>query len=193
MNEAPIGRGGGIYVRPGRWTAQRALTELPETTGMTIEVLDGSLVVSPRPSTRHQAALRELSYPLNQAARRVGLAVYPEIDLVCGEDLIVPDVTVIPRPDEDQAWVSAADAVLVVDVMSAGTERKDRIVHPQVYAREKIRHYLRVEFRGEAPVLFLHELVDGEYRPVVVAPAGTPFVMREPFDFTIDPAQLLEH
>lgn len=41
-------------------------------------------------------------------------------------------------------------------------------------------------------MFLLHELVDGEYRPVVVAPAGTLFVMREPFDFSVDPAQLID-
>jgi len=192
MSEAPVGRGDGVYVAPGRWTAQRAVVELPETTGMTIEVLDGSLVVSPRPSTRHQAALRELLYELHRAARRVGLAAYPEINMVCGDDLTSPDIVVIRPPDEEKVWVPAQDAVLVVEIMSAGSKRKDRFEYPQVAAREKIGHFLRVEFRGEDPVFFLHELVDGEYRPAVVAPAGTPFVMREPFDFSIDPARLVE-
>ncbi|HET8658108.1 MAG TPA: Uma2 family endonuclease [Micromonosporaceae bacterium] len=187
-----VWRGDGIYVRPGRWTAQRAVAELPVTTGMTIEVLDGSLVVSPCPSTRHQAALRELAHPLRQAARCAGLAAYPQVDLVCGEDLTCPDIVVVRPLGEERDWVPAADTVLVVEIMSAGSRRKDRFEHPQVYAREKIPHFLRVELRGEDPVFFLHELVGGEYRPVVVAPAGTRFVMREPFDFTIDPAQLVE-
>jgi hypothetical protein len=37
-----------MHIFGGRWTAQRALAELPETTIVTIEVVDGSLVVSPR-------------------------------------------------------------------------------------------------------------------------------------------------
>ncbi len=45
----------GMLVTGGRWTAQRALDELPETPEMIVEVFAGSLLVSPRPSRRHQA------------------------------------------------------------------------------------------------------------------------------------------
>ena len=41
------------------------------------------------------------------------------------------------------------------------------------------------------PTIALFELIDGEYRPVAAAAAGTRFVMREPFEFSIDPAELL--
>jgi hypothetical protein len=182
----------GLYVGPGRWTAQRALSELPETSGMTIEVFDGSLVVSPRPSTRHQAALRELTYLLHQAARAAGYAAYPEINVVCGEDLTIPDIAVIRQPDEERIWVPADDVVLAVEIMSDGTKRKDRFTHPDIYAREKVKYFMRVEFRKNVPVIFLHELADEGYRPVVAAPAGTTFTMREPFAFEIDPARLVD-
>lgn len=41
------------------------------------------------------------------------------------------------------------------------------------------------------PTIALYELTEGEYRPVAAAAAGTRFVMREPFEFSIDPADLL--
>jgi Uma2 family endonuclease len=192
MAQAAVEYDDRLLVGPGRWTAQRALKELPETSGMTIEVLDGRLVVSPRPSTRHQGALRELLFALHPAAKRAGLAAYPEINLVCDEDLTSPDLTVIRPTKDERVWVPASEAVMVVEIMSTGSKRKDRHTHPEVYAREKIRYYMRVEFRKGVPVIFLHELVDGEYRPVVVAPAGTTFTMREPFDFAIDPAVLAD-
>ncbi|MFI7429284.1 hypothetical protein ACIBPB_20040 [Micromonospora sp. NPDC049836] len=37
----------------------------------------------------------------------------------------------------------------------------------------------------------LFELADGEYRPLAAAAAGTMFVMKRPFEFTIDPGELL--
>lgn len=42
------------------------------------------------------------------------------------------------------------------------------------------------------PAIVLYELVDGEYRPVSAAAAGTTFVMKDPFEFSIDPAALLD-
>jgi len=39
--------------------------------------------------------------------------------------------------------------------------------------------------------MVLHQLVDDEYQPLVAAAAGTEFVMKEPFAFTLDPAEIL--
>jgi Uma2 family endonuclease len=181
-----------FHVPPGRWTAQRALAELPETTEMTIEVIDGSLVMTPRPELKHARAIRDLAYLMHQSARTAGMQALPEINLVVGEDLTSPDITVAGGAAADGVWLDASVAVLVVEIMSSGSRRKDRIERPAIYAEAGIRHYLRVEFRGEDPVMLLHELVDGEYRPIVVAAAGTTFTMHEPFEFAIDPAELLD-
>jgi hypothetical protein len=42
------------------------------------------------------------------------------------------------------------------------------------------------------PGLVLHELIDGEYQPLVAAAAGGTFAMTEPFAFAIGPADLLD-
>jgi Uma2 family endonuclease len=184
---------GGLFVPYGRWTAQRALAELPEVAEVTIEVCDGSLVVSPRPSAQHQVALRELGYLLNRAARTAGLQALPEVNLVLGDDLAIPDITVVPRSTENRVWFDSAETVLVVEIMSPNHKHKDRIEMPHKYAQFGIRYYMRVEFRRDVPVIFLHELSDSnEYRPIVAAPAGTTFAMRDPFEFEIDPVELLD-
>jgi hypothetical protein len=51
--------------------------------------------------------------------------------------------------------------------------------------------FLRVDLRTHVPTLALIELTEWEYRPVAAAAAGTRFVMREPFEFSIDPGHLL--
>src|SRR2546430_12958853 len=184
---------GGIFVPHGRWTAQRALAELPEVAESTIEVFDGSLVVSPRPDGGHQRALRVLAYKLDAAARVAALEALPEINLVLGEDLASPDITLVPRVENPGVRFDAAEAAMVVEIMSPNHKRKDRIERPGVYARNGIPYYMRVEFRGDDPVIFLHRLTDaGEYRPIVSAPAGKTFTMAEPFAFEIDPAELLD-
>ncbi|MBM0234096.1 hypothetical protein JNW91_20955 [Micromonospora sp. STR1_7] len=52
--------------------------------------------------------------------------------------------------------------------------------------------FLRVDLRNRVPTMALFELVDGEYRPLAAAAAESTFAMREPFDFSIDPAELLD-
>ncbi len=42
------------------------------------------------------------------------------------------------------------------------------------------------------PTIALLELVDGEYRPLAAAAAGTTFGTNRPLDFSVDPADLLD-
>src|SRR5262249_10365582 len=138
-----------FYVSPGYWTVQRALEELPETPEFTIEVFDGSLVVSPRPSTEPQFGLGELCHSRNRAAREIGLVAYAEINLVLGEDLASPDITVVRRIGKKRVWVDARDAVLVVEIMSPNHKWKDRRDRPDKYAEFEIPYYMRVELQGD--------------------------------------------
>ena len=182
----------GIFVRHGKWTAQRALAELPAVAESVIEVVAGSLVLSPRPDRRHQAVITRLCHALDEAARRVGLTALPELELVVGEDLACPDVSVVnPAGEPARAWVDAAQVVLVAEIMPQRADRQCRFVRPERYANAGIGHYLRVEFRGPDPVIFLRERVGRDFRLVGAASAGTPFAMREPFPFELDPAELV--
>ncbi|MGC3860203.1 hypothetical protein ACPSM1_08455 [Micromonospora chersina] len=62
---------------------------------------------------------------------------------------------------------------------------------PREYAAVGVPYFLRVDLRNRVPTIALYELFEGEYRPLAAAAAGTSFVMRKPFEFTIDPADLL--
>jgi Uma2 family endonuclease len=182
----------GVWVEPGRWTADRALTELPETTEMIIEVFDGSLVVSPRPAKRHQVVLRELGYLLHRAARPAGFEALPEINLKLGDDLADPDITVVRHQPGNRVWFDAAEAVLLVEIMSPDQTRLELVNRPRKYAKSKIPYYLRVEFDGDSPVMKLYRLTGAQYQLVVEGKAGATFAMREPFEFEVDPGDLLD-
>ncbi|MFJ6164630.1 hypothetical protein ACIQH6_05870 [Micromonospora orduensis] len=82
-------------------------------------------------------------------------------------------------------------AVLLGEIVSPGNRRKDIIDRPREYAAAAVPFFLRVDLRNRVPTIALYELTEGEYRPVAAAAAGTRFVMREPFEFSIDPADLL--
>ncbi|MFC7550171.1 Uma2 family endonuclease [Plantactinospora sp. GCM10030261] len=174
------------------WTARLALDLLPETNGPRIEVLSGSVIVTPHAGTDHQAVERELPYVLHRAARRAGYWVYPEINVVSGSDLFIPDIAVLRAPGGGRSSVKITEAVLLAEVVSAGTRRKDVIDRPRQYAAAGVPFFLRVDLRNRVPAIALFELVEGEYRPVAAAAAGNTFVMREPFEFSIDPAELLD-
>ncbi|GIJ77045.1 Endonuclease, Uma2 family (restriction endonuclease fold) [Micromonospora phaseoli] len=174
------------------WTAQLALDLLPETNGPKVEVLSGSVIVTPHAGIDHQSVERELPYLLHRAARRAGLWVYPEINVVSGKDLFIPDIAVLTRSGGGRSAVDIATAVLLGEIVSPGNRRKDVIDRPREYAAAGVPFFLRVDLRNRVPTVALLELVDGEYRPLAAAAAGTTFVMNRPFDFSVDPADLLD-
>jgi Uma2 family endonuclease len=146
--------------------------------------------VSPRPSRRHQRAIRELCYRLNQAAEAVGLEALPEINLVVGDELTAPDILVVDDPGGIGVWTSVERALLVVEILSPSDRQPRRVLHRQVYADGGIPWFLSVEFRRVGPVMTLYRLLAQEYETVLSAQPGEAFAMVEPFAFSIDPADL---
>ena len=174
------------------WTAELALDLLPETNGPKVEVFRGSVIVTPHAGFDHQAAERELPYLLHRAARTVGLWAYPECNIVSGDNLFIPDFAVLRCSGGGKTFVSIAEAVLLGEIVSRGNRRKDIIDRPREYAAAGVPYYLRVDFRNRVPALVLHELADGEYQPLVAAAAGGTFAIKEPFEFSINPEDLLD-
>ncbi|MFG1913594.1 Uma2 family endonuclease [Micromonospora sp. NPDC048898] len=173
------------------WTAQLALDLLPETNGPKVEVLSGSVIVTPHAGYDHQDAELDLAYLLKQAARRAKLWLYLETNIVSGEDLFIPDIVILDSPGGGRTTMDIGHAALLGEIVSPGNRRKDIIDRPREYAAAAVPFFLRVDLRNRVPTIALYELAEGEYRPVAAAAAGTRFVMREPFEFSIDPADLL--
>ena len=174
------------------WTAQMAIDLLPENNGPKVEVFGGSVLVSPHAGLDHQAAERQLSFLLHQAARSAGMWAYPEANVISGDDLFIPDFVVVRRSGGGRVSVSISDVEVIGEIVSGGSRRKDLIDRPREYAAGGVPFFLRADFRNRVPALTLLELVDGEYRPIVAAAAGATFTMTRPFPFQIDPADLLD-
>ncbi|SCL33692.1 Putative restriction endonuclease [Micromonospora pallida] len=176
----------------GPWTAALALELLPETNGPKAEVLNGNVIVTPHAGVDHQSVERELPYLLKQAARRAGLWVYHAVNITSGTDLFIPDFVVLTVSGGGRRTMPISDAVLLGEIVSPGNRRKDVIDRPREYAAAGVPFFLRVDLRNRVPTLALYELVEGEYRPLAAAAAGTTFQMVRPFEFAIDPATLLD-
>ncbi|MBQ0994383.1 Uma2 family endonuclease [Micromonospora sp. H61] len=178
--------------RSDAWTAGAALDLLPENSGPRVEVLRGCVVITPGSDLDRRTVQRELGYLLKQAARRARLWLYHEVNVVSDDDLFIPDIAVLKVPGGGRTAMSIGQAVLLGEIVSPGNRRKDVIDRPREYAAVGVPFFLRVDLRNRVPTMALLELVDGEYRPLAAAAAGSTFAMREPFDFSIDPAELLD-
>ncbi|MGX1617154.1 Uma2 family endonuclease [Micromonospora chalcea] len=169
------------------WTAAAALDLLPENNGPRIEVLRGCVIVTPGSGVDRRTAHLHLAYRIGVAARAAGWWGCRSVNLVSGDDLFIPDLVVLRRPAGGLRAVIVADALLVGEIAPSGV-----IDRPREYAAAGVPYFLRVDLRNRVPALALYELVEGEYRPLAAAAAGTTFVMREPFEFSVDPADLLD-
>ncbi|WP_181773104.1 Uma2 family endonuclease [Amycolatopsis pittospori] len=139
---------------------------LPETPEHRVEVVEGALLVSPRPLYFHQRAVNRLTYWLDEQTSP-DLSAMGEAEMVvtlAPLTVRVPDVLVTSAlvADENPARASAEDARLVIEVLSEGTVRTDRVTKFSEYAEVGIEHYWIVDL--DAPVsMITYRLVDGEY------------------------------
>lgn len=151
------------------------------------EVLDGELVVSPRPRARHVAAATTLGEELGPPFRRGrggpgGWVFLDEAELHLGSDIIVPDLAGWRRerlPEVPDAPFIEVAPDWVGEVLSPSTSRFDRVHKRRIYAREGVRHYWLVD--PDARTLEVERL-DGDTYRVVLSAADGERVRAEPFD-----------
>jgi Uma2 family endonuclease len=174
---------------PEPWTEEEffALGETPNR----IELIDGSLWVSPAPSKRHQHIAYLLTVGLYTSAEQAGLLVLQDVNLrLAGGRIVQPDI-VVADTDDLGTTVEAAEARLVVEVVSPSNAGTDRLLKPQLYAAAGIGWYLRVEQPEDSVELHLHRLADGCYGRAEVAGPGQRLTSGEPFPFAVDVSSLL--
>jgi Uma2 family endonuclease len=156
-----------------------------------IELIDGSLWVGPAPSKRHQHIAFLLAMGLYAAAEQAGLLVLQDVNLrLAGGRILQPDI-VVADTDDAGTTVEAAEAKLVVEVVSPGNAGTDRLLKPQLYAAAGIGWYLRVEQPQDSVELHLERLAGDHYIPALVASPGQALVSEEPFPFELEIGSLL--
>jgi Uma2 family endonuclease len=112
------------------------------------EILDGELVLSPRPAMRHagaEGAIQGILWPSFDGGRPDpgGWLIVPEPELHLGEAVVVPDVAGWrrqPLPElPDRPWGDLPPD-WVCEVLSPSTERIDRGRKLRVYAEAGVAH-----------------------------------------------------
>lgn len=157
------------------------------------ELVEGVLVMVPRPSAFHQIAIKRLAQQLDpQLPER--LILVPQYEIITDPrypaSVRVPDLVAVPvdAVAENPARLDADLVVLAVEVLSPGTVRTDRITKAAEYADAGIGVYWIVDL--EPPVILTaHVLVDGEYE---ITAQGTGRIdLLSPVELTVDLDQLL--
>ncbi len=125
-----------------RWT-RADLARLPDD-GNRYEVLDGELFVTPQASLPHQIIATRLVLALAPYVERheLGVVVGPGA-IVFGDNELQPDVLVLPvsptnAPDK---WKEAPRPLLVAEILSRTTQRRDLEFKREAYLRLAVPEY----------------------------------------------------
>lgn len=128
-----------------RWTRELVLA-LPED-GNRYELFDGELLMTPAPSGLHQLALSCLWSLLEPYVKvHSGRVLTSPTDLsLGGEQLSQPDLFVMPSIPASRNWADFPNPALVIEILSPGTARFDRIVKRRRFQRAGIPEYWIVD------------------------------------------------
>ncbi|MGH3158510.1 MAG: Uma2 family endonuclease [Streptosporangiaceae bacterium] len=173
----------------GRPFTVEELDRMPDD-GHRYELLDGSLVVSPRPGLLHQAVAGELFFVLRLACPP-GLRVIPEPAVQLSPDTeFVPDIAVV-----DEGQITGAKCLrpplLAVEVRSPSTALIDLNRKKHAYERFGVPSYWIMVPDQAAPELIVFELQDGRYAQTADVTGDAVLRALRPFAVDITPRELL--
>jgi Uma2 family endonuclease len=170
----------------GRPFTVAELDRMPDD-GRRYELLDGALIVSPRPTTIHQLVAGRLCGVLSRACPE-DLCVVPEPAVELGSQIEFDPDLVVVRMDQIGGAKFTEPPLLVVEIRSASTALIDLNRKKAAYDRFGVPSYWIVDPGPPQPELTVFELRDGAY--VLVAKASGPFTADRPFTVSIATAEL---
>lgn len=121
---------------------------LPETM-IPVELVEGEVSVSPSPTYDHQKLVLKLGMMLNTAQPKGEACISPLDVHIDDHNVYQPDVFWVSpqnttcRLVDGKYWQGAPD--LVIEILSAGSGRRDKKVKFEIYRRAGIREYWSVD------------------------------------------------
>jgi Uma2 family endonuclease len=174
---------------PGKPFTVADLGRMPDD-GRRYELLDGVLLVSPRPGNPHQEVAAEL-LGLLRAACPAGLRALPEPAVQFSRETeFAPDLVVI-RQEQVNAAKCTEPPLLVVEVRSPSTALFDLNLKKAAYERFGVESYWVVVPDLDKPEVIGFELAGGRYREAAHVTGGETFAAVRPFPIEVVPSRLV--
>jgi len=173
---------------PEAWTLEEVLA-LPEDHGGRIELVDGTVIVSPAPTSHHQRLLQSIQVAFLNA-------VPPELESLPGVNvvlnnrarLLIPDLAVVTEPGIDTVYYKGTAVLLAVEIHSPSTRAYDRALKRQLYADAGVPFLVFVDPATNPVSALCYELDGDEYRESARSDNGR-LVLSRPFAATVDLAR----
>ena len=154
---------------------------------MIAQVIDGELVLHPRPAFPHTTASSALGEELGPPFKRGrggpgGWVILDEPELHLGADILVPDLAGWRRermPEIPETAFTSLAPDWACEVTSPSTASVDRVRKSRIYAREQVRH---LWFVDPGTRVFEVWRLDGDTYRMVLAAADAELLRAEPFE-----------
>ncbi|MGH3851230.1 MAG: Uma2 family endonuclease [Pseudonocardiaceae bacterium] len=152
---------------PIRLLTAAEYAKLGETRWGYTELMEGSILVSPSPTAKHNMAglalAMQLVPQLPDTVRIIqdididlGLVPADQPGLVRRPDLIVVDAKAVNRVDRSGGLLGAGDVLVVVEIVSPGSQRLDYVTKRHEYADAGIAYYWIVDLDEPVSLLACH-------------------------------------
>ncbi|MDN3355541.1 Uma2 family endonuclease [Actinomadura sp. DC4] len=160
---------------------------MPEEICRRIEIVDGSIIVSPSATPRHNRIARLLANSIEDAAP-------PPWQVTTDVDLRISDIPLHNRRpdilvfsgDPDELPVRPHQVLLAVEIMSKGSVNADRLDKPAEFAVAGIPHYWRVEQESVGLIAYTYELDTAQKIYVPLGTHRAALKVEAPFPVTVD-------
>jgi len=185
-------------------SAERELTDLEQLwqtldvpPGYRVELIDGEIVVSPSASRWHSSAIDELIDALIDVKRkRRGWRIHTNltVHIAPTRERLIPDLMIAPddAPGFCDEELLGHGVLLVAEVVSPSSRRRDRVAKPRAYAEGGVPLYLLIDQLAEpATVTLFSDPHQGTYQGCQTATAGQALRLPEPFEISLDTRRLL--
>jgi len=164
------------------------LAAMPDD-GHRYELIDGTLIVTPAPSQRHQIAVVNLILLLSEACPSALRVLAAPFDVALDDSTVVqPDVLVARKSDLTARDLPAAP-VLAIEIGSPSTRSIDRGSKFLRLEAAACPSYWIVD--PDEPRLTAWDLVDGAYKLVGDVAGEETWTSRLPYAVTVAPAELV--
>jgi len=158
--------------------------------GHRYELIDGALIVTPAPSTRHQTVSLELALLLRSACPAHLKVLTAPFQVTLAEDTgVQPDLLIAPRSDFSEKDLPGPP-LLAVEILSPSTRLLDLSLKRARYERAGVASYWIIE--PIEPRLLAFELRDSQYVEVADVGADEEWTATSPFRITIQPGGLVD-
>ena len=194
MSEPRVPRLYPLRPRPRPGNLREVAEKIEELTGLRVQVLGGSLVMTPTPTGKHAGVVFSLRQQMDQALPD-GLRAYENSSVMMPDDrddYATPDLTVLPGAwAEDDDWLAdPVDVALAVEVISPSEKARGISEKADWYAVAGVAALLVIDPRKGTWALHARP-VDGGYQDVTPGKYGETVPLPEPLGFHVETGQFL--